>query len=54
MKDWKAAVRNWEKESKLTTQNNKFKNFNERKYDMDSLEQELLAKSMARAPDKTG
>lgn len=47
MKDWKAAVRNWEKDSKVVT-TNKFKNFDERSYDMDSLEAELLAKSMSK------
>ena len=47
MKDWKAAVRNWEKDSKVVT-TNKFKNFDERSYDMDSLEAELVAKSMSK------
>jgi hypothetical protein len=47
MKDWKAAVRNWEKDSKVVT-TNKFKNFDERSYDMDALEAELVAKSMSK------
>lgn len=46
MKDWKAAVRNWEKESKPQSNKNKFKNFDERSYDMKSLEEELVSKSM--------
>ena len=53
MKDWKAAVRNWEKDSKPVI-TNRFNNFDERNYDMDSLEKELLSKSMVRGPDKAG
>ena len=48
MKDWKAAVRNWEKGDKKDPKN-KFKNFNERQYDMDALEAELVNKSLNRS-----
>ena len=47
MKDWKAAVRNWEKDDKKDPKN-KFKNFGERQYDMDALETELVNKSLNR------
>ena len=44
MKDWKAAVRNWNRSQRqeLTTKGNKFNNFNQRQYDYDALEQQLL------------
>ena len=48
MKDWKAAVRNWEKGDKRDPKN-KFKNFSERQYDMDALEAELVNKSLNRS-----
>ena len=41
MKDWKAAVRNWERSSKQETKpakQNQFHNFDERNYDFDELE----------------
>lgn len=49
MKDWKAAVRNWER-SELTTKpnntkGNKFTNFDQRNYDGDELEKKLLSMS---------
>lgn len=46
MKDWKAAVRNWERGQKERTtddkKKNKFQNFNQRTYDYDSMERKLL------------
>lgn len=44
MKDWRAAVRNWNRSQRqeLTTKGNKFNNFNQRRYDYDALEQQLL------------
>lgn len=44
MKDWRAAVRNWNRSQRqeLTTKGNKFNNFNQRQYDYDALEQQLL------------
>lgn len=48
MKDWKAAVRTWERNrTKVTDPKPKSKNFNNferRKYDMDSLEDQLLGR----------
>lgn len=56
MKDWRAAVRNWDRsqreeltakaqrqESTAKVQKNRFHNFEERKYDFDALEKKLLA-----------
>ena len=40
MKDWKAAVRNWERRD--NTPNDKVHNFNERKYDYAALEKEFI------------
>lgn len=49
MKDWKAAVRNWARSEKATkpnnTKGNKFANFNQREYDFDELEKQLLTTS---------
>ena len=45
MKDWKAAVRNWERSSKQKTKSakqNQFHNFDERNYDFDELEKRLF------------
>lgn len=42
MKDWKAAVRNWEKKHPKTK--NKFENFNQRTYEYEDLEKKLLAR----------
>lgn len=46
MKDWKAAVRNWARQDVATkpnnTRGNKFTNFNQRQYDYDELEKQLL------------
>lgn len=45
MKDWKAAVRNWERSSKQETKpakQNQFHNFDERNYDFDELEKWLF------------
>lgn len=45
MKDWRAAVRNWERSQRqesTTKGKNKFNNFPQRGYDMDSLETQLL------------
>lgn len=47
MKDWKAAVRTWERSSQTRQEEtakrgNKFNNFEGRKYDMQSLEAQLL------------
>ena len=45
MKDWKAAVRNWERSSKQETKpakQNQFHNFDERNYDFDELEKRLF------------
>lgn len=46
MKDWKAAVRNWNRSRRQesTTKGNKFNNCPQRSYDMDSLEEKLLGK----------
>lgn len=46
MKDWKAAVRNWNRSRRQesTTKGNKFSNCPQRNYDMDSLEAKLLGK----------
>ena len=51
MKDWKAAVRNWERSSKQGTQpikksQNQFHNFEERDYDYDELEKQLFERQM--------
>lgn len=46
MKDWKAAVRNWERGQRQETTTktaNRFNNFSQRQYDYDSLEAQLLA-----------
>lgn len=45
MKDWKAAVRNWERSSKQEAKpakQNQFHNFDERNYDFDELEKRLF------------
>lgn len=50
MKDWKAAVRNWNRgqrqglttESKAPDSRNRFNNFNQRSYDFNDLEKKLL------------
>lgn len=44
MKNWKAAVRTWQRNSKADTGKNKnsFMNFTPRKYDMEQLEKDLL------------
>ena len=45
MKDWKASVRTWERQTRqgeTAKRGNKFNNFEGRSYDMDSLEQQLL------------
>lgn len=49
MKDWKAAVRNWDRQGKTEKANsakpvNKFNNFEGRSYDMDSLEARLVGR----------
>lgn len=47
MKDWKAAVRTWERQTRqgeTAKHGNKFNNFDNRKYDMGSLEQQLLSR----------
>lgn len=49
MKDWKAAVRNWERSSKQgakTAKTNQFHNFEEREYDYDELEKQLFEKQL--------
>ena len=51
MKDWKAAVRNWERSSKQGTQpikksQNQFHNFEERDYDFDDLERKLFEQQL--------
>lgn len=51
MKDWKAAVRNWERSSKQGTQTikksqNQFHNFEERDYNYDELEKQLFERQM--------
>ncbi len=49
MKDWKAAVRNWERSSKQETKSakqNQFHNFDERNYDFDELEKRLFEQQM--------
>lgn len=43
MKDWKAAVRNWERSRKMSRPNNKFNNAPERSEDMSKTERMLLA-----------
>ena len=45
IKDWKAAVRTWEKNSKPKTEpkKNSFNQFEQNSYDFDSLEKELLS-----------
>ncbi len=46
MKDWKAAVRNWERgqrQESTTKTANRFNNFAQRQYDYDDLEAKLLA-----------
>ena len=46
MKDWKAAVRNWNRSQRqeMTTKgSNKFNQFQQNRYDFDSLEKDLLA-----------
>lgn len=44
IKDWKAAVRTWEKNSKpKAPQKNSFNQFQQNSYDFDSLEKELLS-----------
>lgn len=45
MKDWKAAVRTWERkdaDQKKAPSNNKFNNFDSRSYNFDDLEKQLL------------
>lgn len=43
MKDWKAAVRTWERSKTSTPQtNNKFNNFSQRQYDFDEMEKRLI------------
>lgn len=46
MRDWKAAVRNWAKEDKkpksIQQKKNSFNNFEQRQYDYDELEKQLL------------
>lgn len=47
MKDWKAAIRTWERnrtQAKPKVAENKFSNFEGRSYDMSSLEQQLLSR----------
>lgn len=51
MKDWKAAVRNWERSSKQGTQTikksqNQFHNFEERDYNYDELEKQLFERQI--------
>ena len=41
MKDWKSAVRTWEKKEQKPEKSNKFNNFEQRKYDYSKLEDEL-------------
>lgn len=47
MKDWRAAVRNWSRRDKSVPYHgkppNRFNNFQQRQYDYDELEQQLLA-----------
>ena len=49
MKDWRAAVRNWNRsqrqESTTKGSSNKFLNFDQREYDYDALEKQLLERS---------
>ena len=49
MKDWRATVRNWARQGRATnpnnTKGNKFANFNQREYDYDELEKQLLTTS---------
>jgi hypothetical protein len=42
MKDWKAAVRTWEKREKLTPKKRQPSFKDQRRYDYGSLEQQLL------------
>lgn len=46
MKDWKATVRNWARQGRATkpnnTKGNRFTNFEQRSYDYDNLEKQLL------------
>lgn len=42
MKDWKAAVRNWERSEPKKQTTNKFDNFEGRKYDFDELERMMV------------
>lgn len=47
MKDWKAAVRNWNKTDKVrqdSTKKNKFNDFPQREYDFEDLESKLMSK----------
>ena len=43
MKDWKAAVRTWEKnrDNKIQPKKNEFKNFQQSQYDWDEINKEL-------------
>lgn len=43
MKDWKAAVRIWERNNKGSPQTNQFTQFPQRDYDFDDLEKQLLS-----------
>lgn len=43
MKDWKAAVRTWERNNKGSPQVNQFTQFPQRDYDFDDLEKKLLS-----------
>ena len=42
MKDWKAAVRTWEKKEGSEPKKNKFSNFEGRSYNFDDLEREAF------------
>lgn len=42
MKDWKAAIRTWERREK-TTPGNKFNNFEQNTYDFDALERQMIS-----------
>lgn len=54
MKDWKACVRNWEKDDskkpsqKKTVTSNRFNNFDARQYDYSNLEQQILSAQRTR------
>ena len=48
MKDWKAAVRTWEKRDRASPKNDKIHFDNERDYDMDALEERMLAATRAK------